>query len=98
MPKSSNQKLKLIYLAKLMQEKTDDEHGLTMPEIIHELDLCGIKAERKSIYDDFEALSTVGMDIKRKSMGAKLTITWPAEILSCRNLSFLWMRCRAPSS
>lgn len=59
MPKSSNQKLKLIYLAKLMQEKTDDEHGLTMPEIIHELDLCGIKAERKSIYDDFEALSTI---------------------------------------
>ena len=53
MPKSSNQKLKLIYLARLMHEKTDDEHGLTMPEIIHELDLCGIKAERKSIYDDF---------------------------------------------
>lgn len=71
MPKSSNQKLKLIYLAKLMQEKTDDEHGLTMPEIIHELDLCGIKAERKSIYDDFEALSTVGMDIEKEPYGGR---------------------------
>lgn len=71
MPKSSNQKLKLIYLAKLMQEKTDDEHGLTMPEIIHELDLCGIKAERKSIYDDFEALSTVGMDIEKETYGGR---------------------------
>ena len=71
MPKSSNQKLKLIYLAKLMQEKTDDEHGLTMPEIIHELDLCGIKAERKSIYDDFEALSTIGMDIEKETSGGK---------------------------
>ena len=67
MPKSQNQKLKLIYLAMLMQEKTDDEHGLSMSEIIHELDLCGIKAERKSIYNDFEALSTVGMDIEKRS-------------------------------
>ena len=71
MPKSSNQKLKLIYLAKLMQEKTDYEHGLTMPEIIHELDLCGIKAERKSIYDDFEALSNVGMDIEKETYGGR---------------------------
>ena len=67
MPKSQNQKLKLIYLAMLMQEKTDDEHGLSMSEIIHELDLCGIKAERKSIYNDFEALSTVGMDIEKRT-------------------------------
>ena len=71
MPKSSNQKLKLIYLARLMHEKTDDEHGLTMPEIIHELDLCGIKAERKSIYDDFEALGTVGMDIEKETAGGR---------------------------
>lgn len=71
MPKSQNQKLKLIYLAMLMQEKTDDEHGLTMPEIIHELDLCGIKAERKSIYDDFEALSTVGMDIEKETVSGR---------------------------
>ena len=67
MPKSQNQKLKLIYLAMLMQEKTDDEHGLSMSEIIHELDLCGIKAERKSIYNDFEALSTVGIDIEKRT-------------------------------
>ena len=44
MAKSQNQKLKLIYLARLMQEKTDDEHGLSMSEIISELSLCGVKA------------------------------------------------------
>ena len=82
MPKSSNQKLKLIYLAKLMQEKTDDEHGLTMPEIIHELYLCGIKAERKSIYDDFEALSTVGMDIEKETYGGR-TYYYRYSKLSC---------------
>ena len=33
MPKGSNQKVKLYYLAKIMVEKTDDEHSLTLPEI-----------------------------------------------------------------
>lgn len=69
MAKSQNQKLKLIYLARLMQEKTDDEHGLSMSEIISELSLCGVKAERKSIYDDFEALRSIGMDIEKNIIG-----------------------------
>lgn len=69
MAKSQNQKLKLIYLARLMQEKTDDEHGLSMSEIISELRLCGVKAERKSIYDDFEALRSIGMDIEKNIIG-----------------------------
>lgn len=69
MAKSQNQKLKLIYLARLMQEKTDDEHGLSMSEIISELSLCGVKAERKSIYDDFEALRSIGMDIEKNMIG-----------------------------
>ena len=33
MPKGTNQKLKLYYLAKIMTERTDDEHMITMPEI-----------------------------------------------------------------
>ena len=69
MAKSQNQKLKLIYLARLMQEKTDDEHGLSMSEIISELSLCGVKAERKSIYDDFEVLRSIGMDIEKNTIG-----------------------------
>ena len=28
------QKLKLMYLAKLLESETDDEHGLTGPQII----------------------------------------------------------------
>ena len=41
MPKGSNQKVKLYYLAKIMVEKTDDEHSLTLPEIVRYLEEQG---------------------------------------------------------
>lgn len=63
MPKGTNQKLKLIYLIKIMLEKTDDEHGITMAEILQQLQLYDITAERKSIYTDFEVIRTLGIDI-----------------------------------
>jgi len=72
MPKSSNQKLKLLYLMKTLQEKTEERNTLTVPQIIEELDRYGITAERKSIYDDLEALRIYGMDIasiKTKTTG-----------------------------
>ena len=39
MPKSSNQKLKLIYLMKILLERTDETHSITMSEIIDALGL-----------------------------------------------------------
>lgn len=51
MSKSSNQKLKLLYLSEILTEKTDTEHILTVPEMIIELNKYNISAERKSIYD-----------------------------------------------
>lgn len=63
MPKSENQKLKLMYIMKIMLEKTDDNHGITIPELISELSSYDILAERKSIYSDFEALRRYGLDI-----------------------------------
>ena len=56
MAKGSNQKLKLSYLCKIMQEKTDDEHSLTLAQIIDELRKYDITAERKSLYDDFKVM------------------------------------------
>ena len=61
--KGKNQKLKLLYLAKIMQEKTDDTHYLTMPEIINELAKYDIEAQRKSVYDDIAALNDYGIEI-----------------------------------
>lgn len=64
MARGNNQKLKLFYLGKILYEETDENHGLTMPQIIDRLDSFGISAERKSIYSDFEALETLfGVEI-----------------------------------
>ena len=69
MPKGTNQKLKLYYLAKIMVEKTDDEHFLTMPEIKSHLEVYGVTADRKSIYDDMEALRVLGIDVIGEQVG-----------------------------
>lgn len=64
--KSPNQKLKLLYLTKILMEKTDEEHPITLSEIIEELSRYGVSAERKSIYDDLECLRVFGIDICTK--------------------------------
>ncbi|MGN0179514.1 MAG: helix-turn-helix transcriptional regulator [Monoglobaceae bacterium] len=61
--KLSRQKLKMMYLAKILLENTDEEHTITVPEMIAELGRHGVSAERKSIYDDLEYLRLFGLDI-----------------------------------
>jgi len=63
MAKSANQKMKLLYLMRILLEKTDESHPMSVPEMITELALYDISAERKSIYDDIEALRLFGLDI-----------------------------------
>ena len=70
---SANQKLKLFYLAKIFMEYTDDEHALTMPEIIQKLKEYDISAERKTLYSDFAELKHFGLDII-----STLIIIWAA--------------------
>ena len=69
MPKGTNQKLKLLFLMQILQEKTDDNHGLTMQEIIDALMACDVTAERKSIYTDIELLNQWGLDIVMEGTG-----------------------------
>ena len=64
MPRSSNQKFKGLYLAKIFAEKTDDNHALTALELVAELATHNIPANRKSIYDDIAALKDFGLDIQ----------------------------------
>ena len=61
--KGDHQKLKMLYLAKILLEETDDQHALTMQEIIAKLRLCGVNADRKTLYLDFEELRTFGLDV-----------------------------------
>ena len=44
--RGDNQKLKMLYLAKIFMEETDDLHALTMPEIIRTLEAYGVNADR----------------------------------------------------
>ena len=61
--KGDNQKLKMLYLAKIFSEESDDDHYLTMPEIIKKLAAYGVNADRKTIYQDIAELKKFGMDI-----------------------------------
>ena len=69
MAKSSNQKLKLMYLMKILLEYTDETHSLTMEEIKTKLKLYDISAERKSLYNDLRDLSSFGIEVEGESVG-----------------------------
>ena len=61
-----SQKLKILYLMKILLDRTDDDHCLTMPELISALGEYGITAERKSLYADLAALREYGLDIETR--------------------------------
>ena len=65
MARSSGQKLKLLLLRDYLLQNTDENHGVTVRQMIEHLDRCGVKAERKSLYSDLDALGEggYGMDI-----------------------------------
>ncbi len=69
MPKGTNQKFKLYRLAQIMQEKTDDEHYITMPEIMESLAEYDVTADRKSIYADLRDLSVLGLEVEGEPIG-----------------------------
>lgn len=67
MAKSYNQKMKLLYLMQFLVRETDEDHPVTIQQIIDELDKHEIRAERKSLYDDMDALRTFGLDIVQQN-------------------------------
>lgn len=70
MPKSENQKLKILYIFDILKHRTDDRNGITMSEIISELSRLGITAERKSVYNDIYLLTEYyGADIELRKTG-----------------------------
>ena len=69
MPRGINQKFKLYRLAQIMLEKTDDDHYITMPEIMAALGEYEITADRKSIYNDLRDLETLGIEVEGEPVG-----------------------------
>ncbi len=62
----ANHKLKLLYIAKMLIEQTDENHTVTVNDIIDYLGTLGISAERRTIYDDLELLRLYGVDIEKR--------------------------------
>ena len=63
MAKGNNQRLKLLYLTQILMEQTDEDHGISMPDIISRLAALDITADRKTLYSDFEELRKFGVDV-----------------------------------
>ena len=69
MAKSTRQKAKLLYLAQMFLGETDEDHGMTIGQIIEYLIRQGISSERKSLYQDFEELRAFGLDVVSQKTG-----------------------------
>ena len=64
MPKQEGQKTKLLALLHILEQKTDENHLLNVPQLVELLEQQGILAERKSIYSDIDTLCALGYDIQ----------------------------------
>ena len=66
MPRSANQKMKLLVLRRYLEQQTDEDHPATMLQLLEELERNEISAERKSIYDDMATLERFGLDVQSR--------------------------------
>ena len=60
----SNHKFKFFYVMKIMLEYTDEEHYLTLSELMEKLTDYEITAERKSLYQDLNDLEMFGITVE----------------------------------
>ena len=64
-----NQKLKMLYLVKILFEETDEHHGLSAQEIISRLEKCEVNVDRKTLYKDFDELDRFGLEVTSEQVG-----------------------------
>ena len=69
MARSSFQKLKPLYIMNYLLQNSDEDHPVSVNQIISYLDTQGISAERKAIYNDIDALRFFGLDIVQSGSG-----------------------------
>ena len=69
MAAGDNQRLKMLYLVKILSEETDETHALTAQEIIARLNDYGVNAERRTLYRDIDLLEQYGLDIIEEKRG-----------------------------
>lgn len=63
-----SQRIRVLKLLSILTMKTDEEHPLSAHDLIKHLEAEGISCDRKTIYDDIEALCLCGYDIIKTRM------------------------------
>ena len=63
MPKSDNQKLKILYIYEYLMKNSHENHPVRALELIEMLEKKGISCDRKTIYSDIAALQDYGVDV-----------------------------------
>ena len=63
MAKLFGQKTKLIYILRILERFTDENHSITTAQIIEKLNELEISADRKTLYSDISTLRELGYDI-----------------------------------
>lgn len=63
MPRSDNQKLKILYILDYLQKSSHRDKPVRAGELIDMLERYGIHCDRKTIYSDIAALQDFGVDI-----------------------------------
>lgn len=98
MAKGVNQKQKMLYLAKIFLEETDEEHGLTLAEISEKLGVYGVTGDRKTLYQDFEELRRFGLDILASKEGIATSYRLVSRTFELPELKLLWIPSSPPNS
>lgn len=86
MPRSSNQKSKLLWIWRIMQRQTDEDHPMSIKDLQTELERQGISAERKSLYSDFETLNQFGLTIEKSGRAGYYLRQEPFELAELKLL------------
>ena len=63
MPKSDNQKLKILYILDYLQKNSNEDSPVRAGELIAMLEKHNISCDRKTVYSDVAALQDYGIDI-----------------------------------
>lgn len=77
-------KLRLLYILKILMEKTDEAHTLSAADLDRLLHGYGMSADRKTVYSDIDTLREAGLifSSQREPTGAIISETGNSSCLS----------------
>ena len=86
MPQSARQNEKLLSLLEILFRDSDEEHPLSMAQLLQALEHQGIPAERKSVYAGLELLRQRGWDIQLEKRRGYYLASRPFEVAELKLL------------